>query len=135
LSKDRKDHISHLGIIFERCRKYGISLNPKKYVFGIDEGKILGHVASKGGISIDPERVQSIKDVRPPVNKNSLQSFFIKINFIQIFVPNFVKMIKPMSDLLKKYVDFKWDDKTINSFEDIKDVISQAPILINPDYS
>jgi hypothetical protein len=82
VSKDRKRHLSHLKIGFEQCRKYGISLNPKKSVFGIDEGKILGHMASKGGISIDPERVQSIKDVSPPVNKKSLQSFFGKINFI-----------------------------------------------------
>jgi hypothetical protein len=57
ISKDRKDHLSHLRIVFERCRKYGISLNLKKSIFGIDEGKLLGHVASKGGISIDPERV------------------------------------------------------------------------------
>jgi hypothetical protein len=63
VSKDRKDHLSHLRIVFKRCKKYGISLNPKKYVFGIDEGKLLGHVTSQGGVSIDPERVQSIKDV------------------------------------------------------------------------
>jgi signal transduction histidine kinase len=48
VSKERKDHISHLRIVFERCRKYGISLNPKKSVFGIDKGKILGHIASEG---------------------------------------------------------------------------------------
>ena len=40
-----------------------------------------------------------------------------------------------MSALLKKDVAFRWDDKAIKSFEDIKDAISQAPILINPDYS
>jgi len=72
VSKERKDHLSHLRIVFERCREYGISLNPKKFVFGIDEGKLLGHVASPGGVSIDPERVQSIKDVCPPVNKKAL---------------------------------------------------------------
>jgi hypothetical protein len=135
VSKDRKDHISHLRIIFERCRKYGISLNPKKSVFGIDEGKLLGHVASKGGISINAERVQSIKDVYPPINKKSLQSFFGNINFIRRFVPNFAERIKPMIALLKKDVAFRWDDKAIKSFEYIKDAISQASVLINPDYS
>jgi hypothetical protein len=35
ISKDRKDHLSHLRIVFERCRKYGISLNPKKSIFVI----------------------------------------------------------------------------------------------------
>jgi len=110
-------------------------LNPKKSVFGIDKGKLLRHIASEGGISIDPERLQSIKDVRPPANKKSLQSFFGKINFIRRFVPNFVERIKPMSALLKKDTVFMWNDKAIKSFEDINDAISQAPVLINPDYS
>jgi hypothetical protein len=135
VSKNRKDHLSHLRIVFERCRKYGISLNPKKYVFGIDEGKLLGHVASPGGVSIDPERVQSIKDVRPPVNKKALQSFLGKINFIRRFVPNFAERIKPLSALLKKDVAFRWGNETNRSFEDIKNAISQAPVLISPDFS
>jgi len=92
-------------------------------------------VASQGGVSIDPERVQSIKDVRPPINKKSLQSFLGKINFIRRFVPNFVERIKPLSTLLKKDVAFRWDDKTNKSFEDIKDAISQALVLISPDFS
>jgi hypothetical protein len=40
-----------------------------------------------------------------------------------------------MSTLLKKDVAFRWDDKAIKYFEDIKDVISQVPVLISPDYS
>jgi hypothetical protein len=129
MSKDRKDHLSHLRIVFERCNKYGISLNPKKSVFGIDEGKLLGHVASQGGVSIDPKRVQSIKYVRPPANKKDLQSFLGKINFICRFVPNFAERIKPLSALLKKDVSFRWGDETNKSFEDIKNAVSQAPRL------
>jgi hypothetical protein len=40
----REDHIQHLTQIFERCRKYDISLNPKKTLFGVEEGKLLGHI-------------------------------------------------------------------------------------------
>jgi hypothetical protein len=86
VSKDRKDHLSHLGIVFERCRKYGISLNPKNFVFGIDEGKLLGHVASKGGVSIDPERVQSIKMFVPQSTKNPYNPFSKRsISFEDLF--------------------------------------------------
>ena len=53
-SKERPSHIGHLKQVFERCRNYGISLNPAKFVFGIDEGKILGHIISKDGVKIDP---------------------------------------------------------------------------------
>jgi hypothetical protein len=54
-SKQRSDHPKHLKQIFERCRKYGISLNPKKSIFVVSEGKLLGHIISKDGISVDPE--------------------------------------------------------------------------------
>ena len=60
-SKKREEHAFHLRQIFERCRKYGISLNPKKCVFVVTEGKLLGHVVSKEGISIDPKRVKAIE--------------------------------------------------------------------------
>ena len=41
-SKNRADHLTHLRRVFERCRKYGISLNPKKSIFAVIEGNLLG---------------------------------------------------------------------------------------------
>jgi len=52
-SKRIMDHVKHLRHIFERCRKYDISLNPKKIIFGVTEGKLLGFIISKEGIKID----------------------------------------------------------------------------------
>lgn len=56
-SKDRSNHLIDLKHIFERCKKYGISLNPKKSYFSLREGKLLGFIVSKKGIYIDPNRV------------------------------------------------------------------------------
>jgi hypothetical protein len=47
-------------------------------------------------------------------------------------VPNFAERIKPLSALLKKDIAFRWGDETSKSFEDIKDAISKAPVLISP---
>ena len=58
--KCRHDHINYLGKGFERCRKFGISLNPKKTIFVVSEGILLGCVVSKHGIMIGPERTQAI---------------------------------------------------------------------------
>jgi hypothetical protein len=54
-SKKRTNHPHHLKQIFERCKKYGISLNPKKSVFVVSEGKLLGNIISKDGIYVDLE--------------------------------------------------------------------------------
>ena len=72
-SKKRGEHAFHLRRIFERCRKYGISLNPKKCVFAITEGKLLGHIVSKQGISIDTEIIKAIEQIPLPHNKKGMQ--------------------------------------------------------------
>ena len=68
-SKKRGEHDFHLKKIFERCQKYGISLNPKKCVFAITEGKLLGHIVEKTKISIDPERIKAIEKIHLPIIK------------------------------------------------------------------
>ncbi|XP_059073533.1 uncharacterized protein LOC131874261 [Cryptomeria japonica] len=55
-SKNSVEHLAHLKKLFERCREYGISLNPNKYVFYVHEGKLLGYVVSNEGITIDLKR-------------------------------------------------------------------------------
>ena len=88
-SKKREEQMLHLKQIFERCLKYGISLNPKKCVFVVLDGKILGHIISKKGISIYPEMIKSIEHIPLPHNKKGMQSFMGTINFVQRFVPDF----------------------------------------------
>jgi hypothetical protein len=41
-SKYKKDHLSHLRVVLERCCRFGISLNPKKSVFAVEQGKFWG---------------------------------------------------------------------------------------------
>ena len=77
-SKERSDHICHLRQAFERCRKYGISLNPAKSILGVDEGKLLGHIIAKDGVKIDPERVEAIKKVPLPQPRKLFSRFLDK---------------------------------------------------------
>ena len=64
-----------------------------------------------------------------------MQSFFGKINFVRIFVPNFAQIVTPLQDLVKKYVVVKYSDAQKDSFKRIKKVIMEAPALMSPDFS
>jgi len=88
-SKNRVDHITHLTQIFERCRMYVISLNPKNTIFNVDEGKLLGHIISKDDINIEPEKVKEISQLPLPHNKKAMQCFFGNINFMRKFTHDF----------------------------------------------
>jgi len=89
-SKSDNEHLDHLRRIFIKCRKFGVSLNPKKTLFSLEEGKLLGHIISKDGIRIDPTRIESILTISHPQNIKELQSFLGKINFLRRFISNLV---------------------------------------------
>jgi hypothetical protein len=63
-SKSDEDHLIHLKQTFEKCRKFGLSLNPKKSHFAMQEGKLLGHIVSRDRIKIDPKRVEAIDTIK-----------------------------------------------------------------------
>jgi ribonuclease HI len=133
-SKSDEDHIIHLKQTFEKCRKYGLSLNPKKSHFAMQEGKLLGHIVSRDGIRIDPKRVEAIETLVIPRNVKEIQSFLGKINFLRRFVPNFAEIVKLIIDMLKKNSEVKWTTEARDSFDHIKKIISEAPVLASPNY-
>ena len=55
-----REHLDHLRLCLEKCREYRLSLKPTKCVFGVARGKLLGHVVSKEGIAVDPDKVKAI---------------------------------------------------------------------------
>ena len=65
-SRREEDHLKHLERILLKCRRFGISLNPTKIIFSLNLGKLLGHIISKYGINIDPNRVNAIQKVDFP---------------------------------------------------------------------
>ena len=93
-SKKREDRAFHLKLIFYHCRKYGISINPKKRTFAVLDGKLLGHIISKKGISIYLERVEAITHIPMPHNKKYMQSFMRTINSFRRFVQDFPQIVK-----------------------------------------
>jgi len=134
-SKERSSHLQHLNQILQRCKRYGISLNPKKSFFALDQGKLLGFIVSKEGIYIDPDRIKEISEIPFPHNKKSMQSFLGQINFVKRFVPDFSQIILPLQAMIKKNSVFKWRSAEKEAFELIKQSITNAPALNTPNFS
>jgi len=112
-----------------------LSLNANKSHFVVQEGKLLGHIVSRYGIKIDPKRVEAIDTINISRNRKEIQSFLGKINFLRRFILNFAKIVKLIIDMLKNDSEVKWTTKAKVSFEHIKKVIGEAPVLASPDYT
>jgi hypothetical protein len=101
----------------------------------MQEGKLSGHIVSRDGIKIDPKRVEVIDSINIPRNIKEIQSFLGKINFLRRFIPNFVEIVKLITYMLKKNSEVKWKNEAKVSFQRIKKVISEAPVLESSDHT
>eukprot|EP00253_Pinus_taeda_P022184 PITA_22184 len=134
-SSSDQNHLQHLKKVFLKCRRFGISINPKKSQFALNEGKLLGHVVSAAGVQIDPKRVKAIQALTVPRSKKDVQSFLGKINFVRRFMLNFAELVKHITSMLRKGSEVRWTDAVRKSFDSIKKSIMEAPTLISPNYS
>jgi hypothetical protein len=93
----------------------------------------LGHVISKGDISVDPSKVQDVLSWNAPTRVDDIQSFLGLAGYYRRFIKGFLKISKPMTKLLKKDKKFEWTPTCEASFQELKKQLTTAPILVMPD--
>ena len=106
-----------------------MGLNPKKCVFGIDSGKLLGFIISKQGIEVDTENIDAIINIPPPKNISHLHSLQGKIQVIHCFLSKLADRTIPFTSFLRKDTTFSWNDKCKQNFEQFKEYLENPPIL------
>src|SRR3989337_2454421 len=132
-SKNKEEHAEHLRLVLERLQEHKLYAKYSKCEFWLSEVTYLGHVISKDGIAVNPERVQAILDWTPPKNVKQVRSFLGLASYCRRFVEKFSKIAKPLTNLLHKGVKFEWTDKCQESCQTLKDKLTSAPVLAPPD--
>ena len=124
------DHDQQLIALLERCRSKGIKLNKEKCKFRLPEVTFMGHVISEEGLKPDPVKLQGVKEMPTPTSKQDVKRLLGMVNYLQKFAPNLSAATAPMRELLKEQNEFLWDnDIQGRSFEQVKQIISEAPVL------
>ena len=86
-------------------------MNPKKCVFGVSSGKLLGFIVNKRGIEIDPNKAKAIVEMPPPKNLKELRGLIGRLQFIRRFISQHSQRCRPFYELLKGGALFEWNDK------------------------
>jgi hypothetical protein len=97
--------------------------------------KFLGHTISKDGISVDPSKVQEVMDWKPPESVHQIRSFLGLAGYYRRFIPDFSRITKPMTELLKKGVKFVWSEACEKAFHTLRQHLTSAPVLVQLDNS
>ena len=85
-SRKRQDHIATLSAIFDKLEEYKVRLNPKKCVFGVQSGKLLGYIVSMRGIEVDLAKVKAILEMEAPRNLKQLRGLQGRLQSIRRFI-------------------------------------------------
>ena len=59
-SKNREEHERHLKMVVTRLRERKLYAKFSKCQFWLEEVAFLGHVVSKYGVSVDPEKIKAV---------------------------------------------------------------------------
>jgi hypothetical protein len=93
----------------------------------------LGHVISEGGIYVDTSKVQDVLSWNAPTSVGNIQSFLGLAGYYRRFIEGFLKIRKPMTELLEKDKRFEWTPAYKASFQKLKNRLTTALILVMPD--
>jgi hypothetical protein len=132
-SKTKEDHAHYIRVVLQRLRDHRLYAKFSKCEFWLDSVKFLGHTISSEGISVDPTKVQEVMDWKPPTSVHQVRSFLGLAGYYHRFIPDFSKIAKPMTEILKKEVKFCWDDECDKVFHTLRKLLTTAPVLAQPD--
>ncbi|GKC65162.1 reverse transcriptase domain-containing protein [Tanacetum coccineum] len=126
--------LSHLDTMLQRCEDTNLVLNWEKCHFMVKEGIVLGHKISKNGLEVDRAKVDVIAKLPPPTTVKGVRSFLGHAGFYRRFIQDFSKIARPMTHLLEKDTPFVFSDECLASFKILKKRLTEAPILVSPDW-
>ena len=131
-SKDAQEHGHHLRIVLQTLRENQLFAKLSKCDFWLKEVSFLGHIVYAEGIRVDPIKIKAIVNWKPPRNVTEVRSFLGLAGYYRRFVQGFSVIASSLTRLLRKGVKFEWDDKCQSSFERLKEILVEVPVLIQP---
>ena len=127
--RTKEEHDINMKRFLQCCKDKGIKLNDEKTEAGLTEITFMGHHITAKGVAIDPEKVKAVTEFHAPKNTEELRRFLGMVNYVARFIPNLTTLVYPLHNLLKKDVEWTWSENQQESFEDIKETLTNAPVL------
>jgi hypothetical protein len=134
-SKNEEEHADHLHVVLQRLREHRLYAKLSKCDFWLKEIKYLGHTISQTGIAVDSDKVQEVMNWKPPTTVRQIRSFLGLAGYYQRFIPDFSRIVKPITELLKKEAKFVWGQKCEDAFHTLRQHLTTTSVLAQPDSS
>jgi hypothetical protein len=117
-------------LVLQKLRDHKLYGKLSKCEFWLKQVAFLGHVISKGGISVDSSKVQDVLGWKVPTSVGDIETFLGLAGYYQRFIEGFSKISKPVTELLKEDKKFDWTPTCEVSFQESKKRLMTALMLV-----
>jgi len=127
---DRASHLAKFELVFQHLDSLGATLSLEKTTIGFLEGKMVGHIMSKGGVTTDPEKLDRISKLPFPTTKKALRGFIEMVGYYRRFIHMFVIKTRPLTRFMREDAPAPMEDEVSRrAFEQLKSTLQVAPIF------
>ena len=130
-----EEHFQKMDRLMQRIKDANLSLSPEKCFFLRKEVTYLGHRISSEGVSPCPDKLKAVANFPVPKTKKNVKQALGLFSYYRKFIQNFALIAKPLTNLLKEQVVFKWGAQEEQAFAKLKTLLCTPPILQYPDFS
>lgn len=145
-SSTPEEHMEHLRIIINALHNANMKISDEKSNFFQDSIEYLGHIIKHNRITVDPNKIETIKNYPEPKNLKELRSFLGLASYYRKFIKDFAKITKPLTihlrgelGMVKKNQSTKMlinlDKAAIEALNKIKNALQEQVELFQPDFS
>ena len=124
--------LENLKTVFDRVRKHGLRLQPKKCDLFKKEVLYLGFFVNEQGVRPDPKKIEAVKTWPEPCSLTDVRSFLGFCNYHRRFVQNYAAISEPLQWLTRTGNRFHWGIDQQTAFDALKEAMLGAPMLPHP---
>jgi hypothetical protein len=132
-TRESNSLLENLAQVFDKLRATSTKLNPKKCVFGVSAGKLLGFLVSHRGIEANPDKVRAIEAMRPPACLKDVQRLTGSLAALSRFISRLAERALPFFKLMRGSGPFAWTEEAERAFQEMKQYLTSLPVLVAPD--
>jgi hypothetical protein len=129
MSEKETDHIADLTETFNNMRRNGLKLNPKKCIFGIRKGQLLGCMVSKWGIQENPQKIEVLRRMQPASSRKEVQRLTGRIALLNRFISKAAERSLPLFKVLRANSIFQWGAEQQQAFKDLRNYLEEAVVM------
>ncbi len=134
-SRTWEEHIRHATAIMERLNSVNLRVKPSSTNFGNTHLRLLGHVISADGVTVDPEKQKMILDWPEPKTGEVLASALGLGAFLHDHIRHYADITAPLEEIKRVKGDIVWTDKLREHWQLFKRAFATAPLLRFPDFN